>query len=213
MSENTSGIRAVLSQPKVYELWSRVIGGERARTEVVRRYVRPKAGDRVLDLGCGPAELLPFLGDVEYVGVDLSEEYVERARERFGDRAEFRAGDATAIDDDLRDFDLVLAFGVLHHVDDEGARGLLEGAARALRPDGRAVTLDNAFVPGQSRIARAIISRDRGQHVRAADAYAPLAAGVFGQAQTTVRHDLLRMPYTHLILELSAPSVPAAPRR
>ena len=56
----------------------------------------------MLDLGCGPGELLPYLGDVHYIGVDVSEEYIASAKESFGTRAEFRVGDATVLDSDLR---------------------------------------------------------------------------------------------------------------
>jgi SAM-dependent methyltransferase len=204
-----SGLRSVLARPRVYELWSQLVGGGHGRSTIVGEYVRPVPGERVLDLGCGPGELLPYLGDVEYVGVDLSEEYIDRARERFGDRAEFRAGDATALDDDLRDFDLVIAFGVLHHLDEAGARGMLLGAAGALRPEGRAVTVDPTFAAGQSRVAHAIIARDRGEYVRTPEAYAALGASAFAHAEPHVRHDLLRMPYSHCIVECSGPSASA----
>lgn len=202
MSEITSGIRSILSRPVVYEMWSRLVGGEHGRSTVIGEYARPQPSDRILDLGCGPGELLAFLGpDVGYLGLDISPEYIDRARQRFGTRAEFRVGDATAFDPGGRRFDLVLAFGVLHHLDDEQTRGLLTGAARALVAGGRAVTVDPAYAAGQGRAARAIIGRDRGQHVRTGDQYAQLAREVFPGVTRTMRHDLLRIPYSHCILQ------------
>jgi SAM-dependent methyltransferase len=198
-------MRSVLSRPAAYELWSRLVGGHRARIALAREHIRPVPGERVLDLGCGPGDVLPYLDGVEYLGVDISAEYIVRGRERFGDRAEFRTGDATAVAADLRDFDLVLALGVLHHLDDDGAAAMLRGAAGALRPGGRLVTLDNAFTPDQSPVARAIIARDRGQHVRAPEAYVALARRAFDDVQPSVRHDLLRIPYTHVVLECRGP--------
>ncbi len=205
MDETTTGIRAVLSHPGVYELWSRIVGSEHSRTTVVREHIRPWPDARVLDLGCGPAELLDFLGDVRYVGVDVNPDYVAYARARVGDRAEFHVGDATALDLPAREFDLALSFGVLHHLDDAGARRLFSLAANALGPGGRMVTLDSAFVPGQSRAARFVISRDRGHHVRTPDAYVALAAASFFDVTAVVRDDLLRIPYTHCILECENP--------
>jgi hypothetical protein len=68
------------------------------------------------------------------------------------------------------------------------------------------VTVDPVFEPGQHRIARTVISRDRGQHVRTKERYAELARTAFGEVGVTVRHDLLRFPYSHCILECRTPS-------
>lgn len=205
MGETTTGIRAMLSSPLVYEIWSRALGRSGGREDLVEEYVRPAPGQRVLDVGCGPGNQLPFLGDVVYVGVDFSEAYIERAKERWGARGEFRVGDATALDEDLRDFDIAIAFGVLHHIDDDGVRAMLAGIAGALKPGGHLMTIDPTFAPGQSRAARAVVSRDRGQHVRPPRGYAALAREAFGEVDTTVRGDLLRIPYSHCILECRRP--------
>lgn len=205
MSQVTTGVRSVLSRPYVYELWSRIVGGEHGRSTLIREYVKPTSEARILDLGCGPGELLEFLPkSVSYVGIDLSEDYIGRARERFGKRAEFQVGDATSIDQNLGDFDLVLAFGVLHHLDDDQAQGLFRGASRVLRQNGRAITVDPVFVAEQSRAAHLVISRDRGQHVRDQAAYTALAAASFPKVTSAVRDNLLRIPYTHCIIECEA---------
>ena len=200
MGETTTGIRSALSLPRIYSLWSDAVGAQRSRTTLVQEYVRPQPGDRVLDLGCGPAELLPYLGDVTYVGIDHSEAYIANAAERYPGQGEYIAGDATNFDVGS-DFDLVIVFGVLHHIDADGCRGLFASAARALKPDGRCVTVDPVFTPEQSRAARAVISRDRGEHVLDPDGYAALARDAFPHVEAHVRGDLLRIPFTHCILE------------
>jgi SAM-dependent methyltransferase len=199
-----SGARGILSSPTVYELWSRLVGGERGRRTIVRDYVRPHPGARVLDLGCGPGELVDHLGAVRYVGIDVSDRYIARARHAFGDRAEFRVGDATRLDDDLRDFDLVLAFGVIHHLDDDGALRLLSVAKAALRRGGRFVSVDPAAVSDDRTLARMLVSWDRGENVRAPDGYKRLADSGFDDVRCEVRRDLLHIPYTHCVLECSA---------
>lgn len=200
-AQTTTGVRALLSYPLVYEAWGRFVGAEGWRRKLTAEHMRPQPGERVLDLGCGPAELLPHLGDIEYTGIDISEPYILRARATMDGRGEFRVGSATAIDADLEDFDLVVALGVLHHIDDDGVRDMFAGAAGALKPTGRMVTVDPVLVPGQNRVAHAIIVRDRGRHVRSVDGYEALARSAFGSVASTVRTDLLRIPYTHCILE------------
>jgi cyclopropane fatty-acyl-phospholipid synthase-like methyltransferase len=211
VSQVTSGVRAILSRPAIYELWSDLVGGERARRIVADEYVRADDGDRVLDIGCGPGELLGALADgVAYTGVDLSPSYIASARRRFGARGTFRVGDAGELQTGGERFDIVLAIALIHHLDDTQSRHLFATAAAALAPGGRFVTLDCVRVPRQNPVARAIIDRDRGQHVRTAGGYEDLARESFGDVHSVVRHDMLRIPYTHCILECSAPVAGAA---
>jgi SAM-dependent methyltransferase len=136
------------------------------------------------------------------VGVDLNPDYIARAHARFGNgRRDFRVGDAAGLDSDLRGFDIVMVFGLLHHLDDAAARDLIRRAAGALVPGGRIVTFDGVFTADQSAASRAVIARDRGQNVRTREEYVALAAEWFTEVIATTRSDLLRIPYTHCILE------------
>lgn len=205
MAQVTTGIRSVLSHPAIFQSFQRLVGGERARTQLIRDYIRPQAGMRMLDIGCGPGEMFAHMPMLAYTGLDISEPYIEHARERFGERAEFRVASGAQLPSDLAGFDLAIAIAVLHHLDDDEARSLFSGAAAALGPEGRFVSIDGLYAPDQSRAARAVISRDRGRHVRDEAGYTALAKTAFGSVRAVRRDDLLRIPYTHLILECSAP--------
>ncbi|MGL4550379.1 MAG: class I SAM-dependent methyltransferase [Gemmataceae bacterium] len=191
--------RAVLSVPAVYRLFGRLIGGN-SRERVVRSFLRPNAGDRVLDLGCGPGNILDYLPPCDYVGVDADEGYIAEARQRYGTRGEFRHGLAEEVDLPDASFDLAFAFGLLHHLTDEQALSVLSVARRVLKPGGRLVTLDGCFEPGQALLARLLLKMDRGRHVRTRPAYLALAGRVFGRVTSELCSDLLRVPYTLLIV-------------
>jgi len=98
-------------------------------------------------------------------------------------------------------FDIVLALGIVHHLDDSEALQLFRIAHSALKPGGKLVTLDGVWTNDQSRSSRYLLARDRGQFVRSQEQYRNLASQVFSTNKASVRHDLLRIPYTHIILE------------
>ena len=95
---------------------------------------------RILDVGCGTGANLLMLskyGNAE--GVDISEDALAFCRERGLDKVRLGAGEELPYDDGT--FDLVTAFDVVEHMDDDLA-GLSE-MRRVLRPDGRVLL----FVP------------------------------------------------------------------
>ena len=196
------GFYSLLTLPSVYRMFDSFVRGD-SWYIYISEYVRPVPGEKVLDIGCGPGDILENLPAVDYLGFDINPRYVEAARKRFGNRGHFFCGDVglTAIDQEAGSFDLVLATGVLHHLDDDRAVSLFNLARKALKPGARLITYDGCYVAGQPKLARFVVSRDRGQHVRESGEYAMLAAQVFPQVKSFVRHDLLRIPYTHVILQ------------
>lgn len=97
---------------------------------------------RVLDVGCAIGGTARYLAD-EYgarvVGVDLSEEYCNVAREltrrvQLADRVTFRQGDALDLPVERGRFDLVVSEHVQMNVPDK--KGYVEEIARVLRPGG-----------------------------------------------------------------------------
>jgi SAM-dependent methyltransferase len=197
--------REALAIPRVYRVFSRAAGGAGARERFARELIRATSGQRVLDIGCGPADILFHLPGVAYTGFDASADYIEAAKRNHGDHGTFycRRVDEAALDE-LGTFDVVLALGVLHHLGDEEAEQLFRIAKRALPAGGRLVTCDPVFMPGQPRVARFLISRDRGEHVRDEPRYLDIASRVFTKIRPQVRGDLNWVPYTHLVLECIA---------
>lgn len=201
MAQTTTGWRAVFSVPAVYRAAQSGIGSPRVRRALVEDYLKPRVGDCVLDIGCGTGDLAEYFPDCSYVGYDLSEAYIAAAREAYGASADFLVGSVGQSSAEADgSFDLAVSKGVLHHLDDDDALSLFAEAHSALRPGGRLVTVDPCLVDGQSRVARALISRDRGNDVRSPDGYRRLAEVSFGAVRVDVRHDLLRLPYSHAIL-------------
>jgi SAM-dependent methyltransferase len=194
-------IRSILGVPQAYQLYWTLIGGPARSRILVEQYIQPRPGDRILEIGCGPGTIVPYLPQSEYVGFDANRYYIERARRRFP-QAKFVCERVSAYSlPEETQFDLVLALGIVHHLDDEEALQLFQIAREALRPGGKLVTLDGVWTKGQSAVTRYLLSRDRGQFVRSEEGYTQIAGRVFDKVRSSIRHDLLRIPYTHIILE------------
>jgi SAM-dependent methyltransferase len=198
--------RRFLSDPRLYRIFQGMFRSEGCR--LVDQILRIQLGQRVLDIGCGPADILDRLPNgVEYFGYDMESRYIEEARLRYGNRGSFfvRAVNPAAVDD-LGTFDVVMALGVLHHLNDRDAGTVIASAAKVLRPGGRLITVDGAFMKGQNPVARLLLKMDRGRHVRTPAAYLEIARQHFSTPNASVFHDLLAVPYTHCIIEAQAPA-------
>ena len=195
-------LSSLLGFPSCYQLFQHLVGQDFAYKTYIGEYVKPAAGDKILDLGCGPAAILNHLPAVNYTGLDISPEYIASAQKQFGTRGRFLWGDVglASIEGEQGTFDLVMATGVLHHLDDTRAAQFFALARGALRPGGCLVSYDGCHVPHQSRLARWLLANDRGRFVRTPGEYQQLASAHFSRVQPFLRHDLLRIPYTHLIM-------------
>ncbi|TMA16112.1 MAG: class I SAM-dependent methyltransferase [Deltaproteobacteria bacterium] len=102
----------------------------------------PATGSRVLDVGCGTGEILFRLARrfpaASFVGIDLEESHLVRAREKcapFGSRVLFERGDALELSFPSAGFDQVICRHVLQALPD-ARRALLE-MVRVVKPGGR----------------------------------------------------------------------------
>jgi SAM-dependent methyltransferase len=202
MAQVTSGLRAILSHPATYRFVQRIFGGSATLRDFVARFVRPQAGDRIIDIGCGPAQILNCMSGIRYVGYDPSERYISDARKSHDPaHAQFFAGRFRKEDLALHQpFDIGLLLGVLHHLDDEEASAIVGLMRSAIRPGGRLITLDNVFVDRQNPIARKLIEWDRGKNVRTASEYRALVDRHFSLVNETIVHKTFP-PYTLYICE------------
>jgi len=211
MGENVSGIYSILNHPAIFNGFHRLVVKRDARQVLVDEYIKPEAGDRLLDIGCGPASMLPYLGKVDYTGLDLEPNFVEQGRAKYGDRATFIHARVQDLAEKLHsEFDLAIAIGVLHHLDDEEARELFRAVGKLLKTGGRLVVSDPVFRPRQNPLARYVMSFDRGKRIRTEEEYAALASSELTAIRTEVRSDFMRIPYDHCISVYLKPTLASA---
>lgn len=99
--------------------------------------LRPKAGERILDVGCGTGQLAADIANsgAEVIGLDQSVEMIATARANFP-QLRFEVADIAATNYDNQ-FDAAFSNAALHWVCDQ--EGAITAIARALKPGGRLV--------------------------------------------------------------------------
>jgi SAM-dependent methyltransferase len=195
-------LRKILFFPQVYQSLQNLIRNDNHIIRFIKDFIKVETDMKILDIGCGPANILNFYPKVKYLGFDLSREYIENAKKRFGDRGEFFCAEVNR--NNLKDpatFDLVTALNIMHHLNDEEVIELLNLAKDALKIGGRMVTSDGCKVKGDSFISSIILSLDRGKYIRSREAYENLILQVFKNAKFTITNQLTNIPITTIIFE------------
>lgn len=94
--------------------------------------------DKALDLGCGNGRFFEVMQgkEVDYYGVDISEELIEIAKQQYP-QTNFQVGSALNIPFNNNFFDKVYLIAVLHNIPSKSFRlQALEEAKRVLKPGG-----------------------------------------------------------------------------
>jgi SAM-dependent methyltransferase len=108
--------------------------GSKIRNDMLRRFLAPRPGDRVLDLGCGSGRTLVWNADTgaEAIGIDISPffapEAVARGNVLLGDLRRLPLRDAA--------FTKAWTLDVLEHLSRDGLVDVLREANRVLAPGG-----------------------------------------------------------------------------
>ena len=167
--------RKLLGQPFVYDqIRPRVVGGIDMRP--LYELLPKESRTLVLDVGCGTGDALRYLDDFGmYLGIDTDEIAIQAARARYKDRPNVSFWARTLEPEHVTELEPtgVVLSGVLHHLSNEAAVGILRMVASSPRLV-RVVTSDIVFVPGML-FNNVLAMMDRGRYCRDPDGYAALA--------------------------------------
>lgn len=92
------------------------------------------------------------LPDINYFGYDISQKYISVAKSKFSNRGTFFCKIFDAEDAmQLPQADVVLALGLLHHLDDTEVCTIFQLAQRRLKRFGKCITIDPCLAKSQGR--------------------------------------------------------------
>jgi ubiquinone/menaquinone biosynthesis C-methylase UbiE len=195
------GLYKILSIPKVYNFIQWMFHHPRTKN-YFDKLIGVTEGKKILDVGCGPGDIVLKFPNSEYVGIDISQEYIDNAKNRFGMLGRFYCVSVDEIEKiDITKIDIVILIGVLHHLSDEQISDMLEKLKNIMNPGGVLVTLDCAFFPKQNLISRMFVSLDRGMFVREADHFrAILKKNFLKEIESKLIHQKFP-PYDRLLMK------------
>jgi len=176
-TEVNTGWRTVLTLGFVYRMVQFIFSEKRSKQLMLERYILPLGENcSVLDMGCGPGNLLGFLpSTVSYKGFDVSQEYISSAQKTYKGREHTQficaASDDGKLDEAVHDHsvDVAIVHGVFHHISDEQAGEMFVLAKKKVRAGGKMVILEPVWFEHQSRLRRWVMSMDRGRNIKSLD--------------------------------------------
>ena len=206
--QDDSGIKRIFTLSWAYNLFQYLVGATNSRKWVCQHFWQATAGQKVVDIGCGPASIVHMLpAGIKYVGFDISEPYISSARAKFANDPDktFLVGVAEdyvdRIPEQMAGADLVIINGLLHHLEDDEALTALKLARASMAPGGRLVCLEASFLISQAPLARWVLNQDRGKNVRSEPEWKSLVSKVFDKYESYILTGLLRIPYTLIVIE------------
>jgi SAM-dependent methyltransferase len=106
----------------------------RILAELIRREANLPADARILEIGCGTGHNLSMLGGFGHIdGLELDDEAAALSEKRLGRKV--MRSPLPALDEVPDDYDLIGAFDVIEHIDDDSAA--LAAIATKLKPGGK----------------------------------------------------------------------------
>jgi 2-polyprenyl-3-methyl-5-hydroxy-6-metoxy-1,4-benzoquinol methylase len=168
----------------------------KAGKKFVREFVDFYEGCWVLDIGCGPANILKSVSfEINYTGIDLNPEYITTATKNFGEIGNFYLMNVEDLSSKSNEkYDRILILGTLHHLSNEQIEGLLRVTSTLLNENGVLVTHDPIRSSKQNVISRILMDLDRGKHIRQISEHISLFEKYF-EISYCVRDDIMKFPY------------------
>jgi 2-polyprenyl-3-methyl-5-hydroxy-6-metoxy-1,4-benzoquinol methylase len=197
--QKSNFIYQILSYPFFYILSQKIMSSLSFNETIIKKYVKKKHIN-VLDIGCGPADILESLNNLNYYGYDINESYINFARSKYKEKKpklfckKFSKKELKK----LPKFDVILLSGLIHHLNDQESKQLLILCKKILKKKGKLITIDPILIKNQNPIARLLVKLDRGLNVRNKNNYLKLFKKYFKSCSNKIYIQKF-IPYTMFV--------------
>jgi 2-polyprenyl-3-methyl-5-hydroxy-6-metoxy-1,4-benzoquinol methylase len=194
-------IKNILNFPLAYKLSQKIFLADNFRKKILQKHFKENVG-RILDIGCGPGNMVENLSFNEYFGFDTDLNYIEYAKKKYKNCKFFCETFSINSIKKINKVDVVLLFGLLHHLSDEEVSELISTIIHSVRNEFKILILDPVFVENQNPIAKFLIENDRGLFVRNTTGYLKLFSNKNLKFDYKI-YDQKIVPYTWIVTEIS----------
>lgn len=164
---NNFMFKKLLDNPFFYDLSQKVLSliafGNTGIPNCLKNNIPANA--KILDVGCGTARYAKLFPEANYTGVDISQEYIKKAKKQFPDKT-FMVMDAAELKFENQTFDAVFAVGMFHHLSDEKALKAASEMVRVCKKEGVVLIIDPVLAHPLNLPGRILFGLDRGAHRR-----------------------------------------------
>jgi len=121
--------------------------------DLYAKYLPYTPGLKILDHGCGPGTSTGFFRKEDYLGIDIDKAYINNARSKYPGY-QFEWVDFTTLSTDSSlvpngGFDLILAYGLMHHLNDSLCNAFFRTSHNLLRAEGHIICFDGCTYENQ----------------------------------------------------------------
>lgn len=193
-------MKFLLENPAVFNALQNLLGVSKVRKYFIEQYVKPVENEKIMDIGCGTGGLAPYFHGCDYCGFDSDLNYINQAKKENYTNAVFFHGDLLKVDLPKNTYDVVIAAGVIHHLNDLQADSIMALASSILKPGGRFLSFDMCRIEKQSILPKLMNWLDRGRFIRAEAQYKKFASNYFSDVTSYDYCESPVIPVNHCVL-------------
>jgi SAM-dependent methyltransferase len=193
----------ILRLPVCYTLLQVSVGAESFRNRYLNGLVKEQGhSSQFLDLGCGPGVNRKIIGQSqEYVGIDLSESYIRKAKKTYQNDANTTFIQADLVEDTTFYSEITsahttvaLAFALWHHLSDEQVGQVLHNLYHSTEGELTISSIDPIVTQDSSPFAVWLAKNDRGPYLRSEQDFLTLYSVHGFDAETEIHRNQMRIP-------------------
>lgn len=201
-------MKSILKHHFFYNLYQNLIGCRSFLKRYVETFILAEINNKnsvkILDIGCGTGNIVPFIPDkCEYTGVDSSENYINYLTRKYSHKKNFNFI-AKNVKDSLginSKYDVIISEALVSSLDDNNFEILLSAMKKNLKDGGKIIISDMNYKDNYCAFEKFLLKNERGKYIRGQEDYKRIIEKHFSIEKITELKKVYRIPYHKIVFE------------